>query len=65
MTAEEVEPLLNGYFYFDVPEIKEVFAKDQLKQSLLIQSEFLAGNGKISGVPDLDTMVSSQIIEQL
>ncbi|SNT75761.1 ABC transporter substrate-binding protein [Paracoccus seriniphilus] len=65
VTAEEVEPLLNGYFYFDVPEIKEVFAKDQLKQSLLIQSEFLAGNGKISGVPDLDTMVSSQIIEQL
>lgn len=65
VTAAEVEPLLNGYFYFDTAEIKDVYARDLLKNSLRAQSQFLVDNGKIDGMPDLDAMVSDQIVKTL
>ncbi len=65
VTAADVEPLLNGYFYFDTAEIKEVYAKGILKDALTVQSEFLVANEKIGGMPDLDALVSDQIIAQL
>ena len=65
MKASDVEPLLNGYFYFDVPEIKEVYAKGILNKALRVQSEFLVENKRIGGMPDLDALVSDQIIQQI
>lgn len=63
--AEDVEPLLNGYFYFDTQEIKEVYAQGILKNALRVQSEFLVANERIGGMPDLDALVSDQIIRQI
>lgn len=63
--AEEVEPLLNGYFYFDTDEIKDVFANDILKKSKQVQAEFLLNAGKLDAMPDLDALISDQIIRQL
>lgn len=65
VTAADVEPLLNGYFYFDKAEIKDVYAKDQLASALRVQSEFLVANDRIGGMPDLDALVSDQIIKQI
>ena len=65
VTAEEVEPLLNNYFYFDTAEIKEVYAQGHLKTALQVQSDFLVANDKIPAVPDLDALVSDQIVKQL
>lgn len=65
VTAAEVEPLLNGYFYFDTPEIKAVYADGILKNALNVQSEFLVENDRIRNMPDLDALVSDQIVAQL
>lgn len=62
---EEVEPLLNGYFYFDTGEIKDVYAQDILKNSKRVQSEFLVNAGKLDNVPDLDALISDQIVKQI
>lgn len=61
----DVEPLLNGYFYFDTDEIKDVYAKGILTKALNVQSEFLVANERIGGMPDLDALVSDQIIKQI
>lgn len=63
--ADDVEPLLNNYFYFNTAEIKDVYAKGILNDSLRVQSEFLVANDKIPSVPDLDALVSDQIVKQL
>ncbi|MBD3624455.1 MAG: hypothetical protein HUJ24_03570, partial [Rhodobacteraceae bacterium] len=63
--ADDVEPLLNNYFYFNTAEIKDVYAKGILNDSLRVQSEFLVANDKIPAVPDLDALVSDQIVKQL
>ncbi len=65
VTAAEVEPLLNNYFYFDVPEIKSVYADGILKNALRVQSEFLVENDRIRNMPDLDALVSDQIVTRL
>ncbi len=65
VTAADVEPLLNGYFYFDKAEIKDVYAKGILTKALAVQSEFLVENERIGGMPDLDALVSDQIIKQI
>lgn len=65
VTAADVEPLLNGYFYFDTAEIKDVYAKGQLTSALRVQSEFLVANERIGGMPDLDALVSDQVVKQI
>ncbi|OSP54797.1 ABC transporter substrate-binding protein [Pseudoruegeria sp. SK021] len=65
VTAADVEPLLNNYFYFDTDEIKEVYSSGLLNKSLLIQSEFLVANDRIGGIPDLDALVSDQIVRRI
>ena len=65
VTAADVEPLLNGYFYFDTTEIKEIYAKGILEKALQVQSEFLVANERIGGMPDLDALVSDQIVKQI
>ncbi|KMW58834.1 Alkanesulfonates-binding protein [Candidatus Rhodobacter oscarellae] len=65
VTAADVEPLLNGYFYFDAAEIKDVYAKGQLTAALRVQSEFLVANKRIGGLPDLNALVSDQIVAQI
>ncbi|WP_300064082.1 ABC transporter substrate-binding protein [uncultured Roseobacter sp.] len=65
VTAADVEPLLNGYFYFDTAEIKDVYAQGLLTNALRVQSEFLVANERIGGMPDLDALVSDQIVKQL
>lgn len=65
ITADEVKPLLNGYFYFDTQEIKDVYANNVLNNALQVQSEFLVANDKIPGLPDLDALVSDQIVAQI
>jgi len=61
----DVEPLLNGYFYFDTEEIKDVYAQGILTKALNVQSEFLVANERIGGMPDLEALVSDQIIQQI
>ena len=61
----DVEPLLNGYFYFDTAEIKDVYAQGILNKALTVQSEFLVANERIGGMPDLDALVSDQIVKQI
>ena len=65
VTPADVEPLLNGYFYFDKSEIKDVYAKGILNKALRVQSEFLVANERIGGMPDLDALVSDQIVSQI
>lgn len=65
VTAADVEPLLNGYFYFDTAEIKDVYDKGILKSALQVQSDFLVANDKLTALPDLDALVSDQIIKQI
>ncbi|MDJ0612197.1 MAG: ABC transporter substrate-binding protein [Rhizobiaceae bacterium] len=65
VTPADVDPLLNGYFYFDTQEIKDVYAKGILTKALRVQSEFLVANERIGGMPDLDALVSDQIVKQL
>ncbi|SHH66183.1 ABC transporter substrate-binding protein [Cognatishimia maritima] len=65
VTAGEVAPLLNGYFYFDTDEIKDVYARGVLNKALQVQSEFLVANDRIPAVPDLDALVSDQIVSKL
>ncbi|MEM7445812.1 MAG: ABC transporter substrate-binding protein [Pseudomonadota bacterium] len=65
VTPEQVEPLLNGYFYFDTNEIKDVYADGILTNALRVQSEFLVANDRIGGMPDLDALVSDQIVSQI
>ncbi len=62
---KDVEPLLNGYFYFNTEEIKDVYARGILTKALRVQSEFLVNAGRIGGMPDLDALVSDQIIRKL
>ncbi|MHA3979038.1 ABC transporter substrate-binding protein [Halovulum sp. GXIMD14794] len=63
--ADDVEPLLNNYFYFDTAEIKDVYERGILTESLRVQSEFLVANDKLPALPDLDALVSDQIVKQL
>lgn len=63
--ASDVEPLLNGYFYFNTEEIKDVYAKGVLNKALQVQSEFLVENKRIPSMPDLDALVSDQIIKKI
>lgn len=65
VTPADVEPLLNGYFYFDTQEIKDVYAQGILNNALRVQSEFLVANDRIGGMPDLDALVSDQIIAKI
>lgn len=62
---EEVGPLLNGYFYFDTDEIKEVYANDILKKSATAQAEFLVANGRIENMPDMDALISDEIVQRI
>ena len=63
--AADVEPLLNGYFYFDTQEIKDVYAQGILTNALRVQSEFLVANGRIGGMPDLEALVSDRVVAQI
>ena len=63
--AADVEPLLNGYFYFDSQEIKDVYAQGILTNALRVQSEFLVANGALAGCRDLEALVSDRIVSQI
>ncbi|GAA6206724.1 hypothetical protein NBRC116601_00170 [Cognatishimia sp. WU-CL00825] len=65
VTAPEVEPLLNGYFYFNTEEIKDVYQRGVLNKALAVQSEFLVENKRIPNMPDLDALVSDQIVSKI
>ncbi|MEP3277111.1 MAG: ABC transporter substrate-binding protein [Stappiaceae bacterium] len=65
VTIADVEPILNGYFYFNKPEIKDVYAKGILNKALTVQSEFLVANDRIGGLPDIDALVSDQIVSRI
>lgn len=65
VTAADVDPILNGYFYFNTDEIKDVYAGGILSNALTVQSEFLVANERIGGMPDIDTLVSDQIVSKI
>ncbi len=65
VTAADVDPILNGYFYFNTSEIKDVYAKGILANALTVQSEFLVANERIGGMPDIDALVSDQIVQRI
>ena len=65
VSAREVEPILNGYFYFDTGEVKQAFADGVLKEALKRQSEFLISKKRIGGMPDIESLVSDQVIKRI
>ena len=65
VTTADVDPILNGYFYFNTQEIKDVYANGILHRALTVQSEFLVANERIGGMPDIDALVSDQIVEKI
>lgn len=65
VTPADVRPILNGYFYFDTPEIKEFYGLGLLDRALRVQSEFLVRNGRIGGMPDIEALASDQIIKRI
>lgn len=65
VTPADVDPILNGYFYFNTQEIKDVYANGILNRALTVQSEFLVANERIGGMPDIDALVSDQIVEKI
>ena len=65
ITADDVDPILNGYFYFNTQEIKDVYANGILNKALTVQSEFLVANERIGGLPDIDALVSDQIVQKI
>ena len=65
VTTADVDPILNGYFYFNTQEIKDVYANGILNRALTVQSEFLVANERIGGMPDIDALVSDQIVEKI
>ena len=44
---------------------KDVYARGILTNALRVQSEFLVANDRIGGMPDLDALVSDQIVKQI
>ncbi len=65
ITREDVEAIFNGWGYFNIPEIKEIFEKDILLNSAKAQAEFLVNKGNIQTMPDVDTLVSDEIVKLL
>lgn len=65
VTPADVDPILNGYFYFNTQEIKDVYAQGILNKALTVQSEFLVANKRIGGMPDIDALVSDQIVAKI
>ncbi len=65
VTVADVDPILNGYFYFNTEEIKDVYARGLLDKALTVQSEFLVANDRIGGMPDIDALVSDQIVQKI
>ena len=62
LTAEDVEPILNGYFYFDKAEIKREFDGGTLERALTVQSEFLVNTGQIDRRPNIGALVTDEIV---
>ncbi len=65
VTIADVDPILNGYFYFDTDEIKSVYANGILNRALTTQAEFLVANERIGGMPNIDALVSDQIVSKI
>ena len=65
VAAADVDPILNGYFYFNTDEIKDVYTNGILANALTVQSEFLVANERIGGMPDIDALVSDQIVQKI
>lgn len=65
VTKESVELIFNGWGYLDTAEIKELFEKDLLLNSARVQSEFLVNKGKIEEMPDVEALVTDQIVKQI
>lgn len=63
--TENVGAIFNGWGYFDTPEIKELFANDVLLNSARVQAEFLFNKGRIDAMPDVDALVTDQIVQQI
>ena len=60
---EDVKPLLNGYFYYNVEEMKALAASGTLEKAVTTQAEFLVANNKIGGMPDIDELVSDELVK--
>ncbi len=65
VTKESVEAIFNGWGYLDTAEIKELFAKKVLTESARVQAQFLVDKGKIDAMPDVDALVTDQIVKQI
>lgn len=65
VTREQVAEIFNGWGYLDTAEIKDLFAKGLLLNSARVQAEFLVNKGKLDAMPDVDALVSDQIVKQI
>eukprot|EP00752_Nemacystus_decipiens_P019632 g17688.t1 len=63
--VDNVGAIYNGWGYFNTAEIKELFANDVLANSARVQAEFLFDRGRIDAMPDIDALVTDQIVRQL
>ena len=65
VTREDVAAIFNDWGYLDTAEIKELFAKGLLLNSAKTQAEFLVSKGKLDSMPDVEALVSDQIVKQI
>ncbi len=65
VTREDVAAIFNDWGYLDTAEIKDLFAKGLLLNSARTQAEFLVSKGKLDSMPDVEALVSDQIVKQI
>lgn len=63
--VDNVGAIFNGWGYFDTAEIKNLFEQDVLANSARVQAEFLVSRGRIDAMPDIDALVTDQIVRQI
>lgn len=62
-TIENVGKIFNGWGYLDTAEIKDLFANERLLNSARVQSEFLVAKGKLKSMPDVNALVTDEIVK--
>lgn len=65
IVRDDVAAIFNGWGYFDIPEVKGLFSNNILLESARVQAEFLVKNDRIDAMPDVDALVSDQIVSKI
>ncbi|MEM9757512.1 MAG: ABC transporter substrate-binding protein [Pseudomonadota bacterium] len=63
--ADAVAPILAGYSFFDSDAVRAAFATGTFRDALQMQSEFLEAAGRLQSSPNLDALISDEIINRI